>query len=111
MNHLFHHDGAMTEPHRIPSHDVLQYARAPKQRSRTGRVEIDRTEYKLLREIAGLAVVFYPVVEQTSAPVGRAREFEAFRKALKQYVLIRSVTETDAEVLRGLTDLLHDLTD
>lgn len=103
-------DVGMLRRHPIrPTPDVLQNARAPKERSRKGRVEIDRTEYALLRRIAGMAVAFYPVIEQTSVPVTRPQEFNELRLVLQQYVDTRSVPDSEAETIVGLTRLLNAL--
>lgn len=87
----------------------LAYANAPKERKRAGRVEIDRTEYLVLRRVAAWAVTMYPAIEQTSIPVTRSMEFEHLRVAIRQYLTIRSVSAGDAETIVGLTDLMKDL--
>jgi hypothetical protein len=88
---------------------LLPPSNAPKDRARNKRVEIDATEYKLLRRIAGIAVALYPSIEKTAIPVGRPKEFEEFRLLLKQYVDTRSVEGSNAETIVGLTDMLKDL--
>lgn len=82
---------------------------APKEKPRTKRVEVDEAEYRLLRRIAGLAMSFYPVIEQTNVPVTRPREFEEFRRALENYLTVRSVSTTETEAMVGLADMARDL--
>lgn len=92
-----------------PKPDDLQYANAPRERKKAGRVEVDIAEYKLLRRIAGAVAALYPTFEQTSVPVTKPIEFDRLRTLIQQYLAVRSVGESESETVMGLTDLIRDL--